>query len=672
MIFRKLYFFLFVSLLLTAGCVKEDFDVPPIDTLPELTPNATIAQLKGLHTLGRSATQVTEDWVIDAVVGADDESGNLFRQIAVQDETGGIVLRLNATDLYTLYPEGSTVFIRAKDLYVGDFNGLYQVNGSPEDPIEELLIPNFIVPSNEPAGEVEPTVLTISELQSDEVLNRYQGTVIQFDEVQFVAADTEVPYADAVQRNSLNRTLEDCSENEIIVRTSGFADFAADLTPSGNGSLSGLLTVFGSTRQITLRNPDYDVRLTGDRCGGGGGSGGDLISLAELRTAFEGGATAVPEERSVRGLVISDVDNGNTTGRNLVLQDDSGGIVIRFTGNHGFALGQEIEIAAGGLELSEFNGLLQINEVPNGNAVSQGAGTLPTPRMATVEEVLDNVEAWESTLVQLTGVTLNGGATYNGSVDVSDATGTIPMFTRGAATFSESPLPSGEVDLTGVVSDFNGPQLFIRNLDDVEGGMTGGGDPEPITAMELRDLFNGGTSSVPADRYIDAVVISDYQNGNTTGRNMVIQDATGGIVIRFSDEHAFELGTAVRIDVGSLELSEFNGLLQVNNVPNGNASSQGAGTLPTPRQATVQEIIDNKEAWESTLVLIESVTITGSATYDGGTTVSDATGSIAMFTRAQATFSGTALPSGAVDLTAIVSEFNDPQVLIRNLSDVVE
>ena len=672
MVFRKLYFALLSLLVLSAGCVKEDFDVPPIGTLPELTANATIEQLKSLYSLGRPATQVTEDWIIDAVVAGNDESGNLFRQIAVQDETGGIILRLNATDLYTLYPEGATVFIRAKDLYVGDFNGLYQVNGAPEDPIEELLIPRFIVPSNEPAGEVEATVLTIADLQSETTLNRYQGTLIQLNDVQFVGADTEVTYADAVQRFSLNRTLEDCNENEIIVRTSGFADFASDLTPAGNGTLTGILSIFGSTRQIILRNPDYDVRFTGERCGGGSGSGGDLISLAELRTAFAGGATSVPDARSVRGVVISDVDNGNTTGRNLVLQDGDGGIVIRFTGNHGFALGQELEIAVGGLELSEFNGLLQINEVPNGSAASQGAGTLPTPRVATVAQVLSNLEAWESTLVELQDVTFNGGATYNGSVDVSDGTGTIPMFTRGAATFSESPLPSGEVTLTAVVSDFNGAQVFMRNLNDVEGGMTGGGDPELITAMELRNLFNGGTGNVTPNRFIRAVVISDKDSGNITARNMVIQDGTGGIVIRFSAEHNFALGEAIEINVGSLELSEFNGLLQVNNVPNGNATSLGTGTLPEPRVATVQEIVDNQEAWESTLVTIESATITGSSTYNGSTTVSDATGSIDMFTRSQASFADTSVPAGSVDITAIVSEFNTAQINIRNLTDVVE
>ena len=63
-------------------------------------------------------------------------------------------------------------------------------------------------------------------------------------------------------------------------------------------------------------------------------------------------------------LVISDKDNGNITGRNLVLQDESGGIVVRFEDDHNFALNQEVEVLISGQELSEFNGLLQVNDVP--------------------------------------------------------------------------------------------------------------------------------------------------------------------------------------------------------------------------------------------------------------------------------------------------------------------
>ena len=199
------------------------------------------------------------------------------------------------------------------------------------------------------------------------------------------------------------------------------------------------------------------------------GSGGDPqeITAAELRALFEGGASAVPAARMLKAVVISDVGNGNLTGRNVVVQDASGGIVVRFAEDHSFALGEEIEINVSGMELSEFNGLLQVNNVPNANAVSFGPGTLPTPRVATISEVNDNLEEWESTLVEIIDVTFPEGGTYNGLKTLEDATGTIGMFTRGDATFSSSNVPTEEFTIIAIVSQFNDPQVVIRNLNDI-------------------------------------------------------------------------------------------------------------------------------------------------------------------------------------------------------------
>jgi hypothetical protein len=224
--------------------------------------------------------------------------------------------------------------------------------------------------------------------------------------------------------------------------------------------------------------------------------------------------------------------------------------------------------------------------------------------------------------------------------------------------------------MTAIVSQFNDHQLVIRNLEDV-GGETGtGGDPEQISLAELRTLFEGGATAVPANRFINAVVISDVDAGNTTGRNMVVQDETGGIVIRFADNHSFALGEEVEINVGGDELSEFEGLLQVNNVDNADAISMGNGTMPEPRDATIQEILDNSEAWESTLVRVMDVAYTEGGTFAGAKTLDDGTATIASFTRNQATFSGSNVPDGTFTLTAMVSDFNAPQLTLRNLNDI--
>jgi hypothetical protein len=49
------------------------------------------------------------------------------------------------------------------------------------------------------------------------------------------------------------------------------------------------------------------------------------------------------------------------------------------------------------------------------------------------------------------------------------------MFTRSQASFANTALPSGMVTITGIVSEFNAPQLIIRNTSDVTGGGSGGG-----------------------------------------------------------------------------------------------------------------------------------------------------------------------------------------------------
>ncbi|NRA52192.1 MAG: hypothetical protein HRU12_23940, partial [Phaeodactylibacter sp.] len=150
----------------------------------------------------------------------------------------------------------------------------------------------------------------------------------------------------------------------------------------------------------------------------------------------------------------------------------------------------------------------------------------------------------------------------------------------------------------------------------------------------------------------------------------VIQDETGGIVVRFSDNHSFSLGEEVQINVGGSELSEFEGLLQINNVDNSDATSMGNGTLPAPREATIQEVLDNAEAWESTLVRVMNISYTEGGTFSGAKTLDDGTAPIATFTRNQATFSGSNVPVGNFTLTAMVSDFNAPQLTLRNLNDI--
>ena len=317
--------------------------------------------------------------------------------------------------------------------------------------------------------------------------------------------------------------------------------------------------------------------------------------------------------------------------------------------------------------MSEFNGLLQVSGLDPAASDFVGHPGDVSPRVATVSEVLANAQSWESTLIKINDVTLSGGTTYNGSITVTDPTGAMIMFTRSAATFSGTTLPTGTVSLTAIVSDFNAPQLIIRNTGDVSGG--GGSSCTENTAACFRERFHDGITTISSGT-LKGVVISDRTTESVHGLSVYVQDATGGIVVRLTGDHTFALGDEVSFNLAGGTVSEFNGLLQINGIDPADGTVQSHPGDVTPRIATITEVLTNAEAWESTLVRINNVTLSGASTFSGEVTVTDATGTITMFTRALATFSGQTLPSGTVDVIAIVSQFNETQLIVRSPADV--
>lgn len=668
--FKSYIQFLFVTLVVTtfSACVDLEFDEPPVGDLTELTANMTIAEAKALYT-GSDDVAFPEGTVLKGQVMADDASGNFYKQIIVQDETGGLAVRMNATGLAGDFPAGSWVGINCDGLYMSEYNGFPQINGAPGEAIESTLISEHVFLTQ--AGDaITATPMSVADLQNTSAANYKAAvaTLIELTDVQFAQVDAGATYADAENSFSLNRTLEDCDENTMVVRTSGYCDFAADLTPEGKGTLVAILSVFGDTPQLTIRDLT-DVDMEGPRCTVGSGSE-QLMSIADVRAGFDGGNPVLPAERKIRGIVISDRANGNIHGLNMVVQDGNAGIVVRFDGDHNFNMGDEVEVIVSELEITEFNGLMQISGVSTAAAVKLGDGTLPTPQVLTTAQIAADSETYESTLVRINGVTLQAG-TFGGGNTITDAAGTFPMYTSNSASFAGATVPSGTLDIIGIASQFNDAQLNIRNLDDVIGGSTGGGgDAELMDISALRTIFADGGSNVPADRKISGVVISDYANGNIHGQNLVIQDGTAGIVVRFDAPHTFALGEEIEVIISNLELSEYNGLLQVNNVPVANVDAMGMGTMPTPTTLTIADFLANSEDYESTLVKFVGLTCPDGGTYAGPKTLTDGTNDLPMYTRNDASFSGDNMPTGTFTITGIASQFMDAQINIRNTSDV--
>jgi len=670
-------------ILLLTACVKEDFDEPPAEgTDPDVEVNATIADIKAFYQPG-NYVQIDEDLIFSAIVVADDRSGNFFRNLVLQDETGGIQMRFNFTDLHNNYPIGRRLFIRARDLYISDFNGTLQLGGGVErdaagnitgmDGIPLPLADKFIL-----RGKWDQDY-DINTQRVDQLTEEDINTVIRLENVQFRTGDLGETFAiNTIDdegneiRQTINRDLTSCDgDAPIVVRTSGFADFATTQLPEGSGEVVGVYTVFGDVKQLMIREIE-DVRLDEDRCDA------TITSISSIRGQFTGSPTSVSGNSVIQGVVTSDKDNLNTAGRNLFIQDESGGIMVRFTGDHNFSMGAELQIDVSGQELSQFQGLLQINNVDLLAAEVLSEDNEIEPSVLTISELQANFNDYEATLVRIHDVSI----TKDGDIQdfaftttLDDGTATIDHFTRPQATFANQSIPSGEVSLTGIVSvggTQEARQVSIRNLDDIEGEVA----DQVVTISSIRDQFTGSPTSIESNSIIEGVVISDIDNLNTAERNMFIQDESGGIMVRFSSDHDFPMGAMLRIDVSGQELSQFQGLLQINNVNLVAAEILSEGNEVDPTVLTISELQANFSAYEATLVRIHDVSITKDGNQQDfafTTTLNDGTATIDHFTRPQATFANQSIPTDEVSLTGIVSvggAQENRQVSIRNLDDI--
>ncbi|MDP4282573.1 MAG: DUF5689 domain-containing protein [Bacteroidota bacterium] len=266
--------FLFTAgIVLFSGCVKQKFDVPPIN-IPSVSfkSNFTIASLKAMYNPAQAMLKINGDTIIKGIVTANDESGNIYKKIYIQDSTGGLEVELNRSNLSTEYKVGQFVYIKCKGLYLGDYNGITEL-GYPDTTgikigrIPDALIDLHLFRDSLPGKSPEPITLNLTSKSN---LDKYLCMLVRFDKVRF--PDKGNPFFAGGTSSATNRDVADSNGNVIkvngnnfVVRTSSYANFAADLLPAGKGSIVGILGVFNGQYQLFLRdrNDVFDFDTTG-------------------------------------------------------------------------------------------------------------------------------------------------------------------------------------------------------------------------------------------------------------------------------------------------------------------------------------------------------------------------------------------------------------------------
>lgn len=278
-IFKLITAVILIASIGSFSACKKSFDNPPGASDPAIIANTTIQALKAMHVTPGAYDVISTDIIISGVVVADDKSGNFYKQLYIQDSTGGLQILLNANSLYGTYPVGRRVFIRCNGLTISDYNRTMQlgvkalVAGVPSmEGIPSNLITKYVIGGslNNP---VVPIVVTMAQLGTT-MQNRYIGSLIQLEDYEFIPSNLNKTYADtSVYKSTTNDTIRNCSPNSnLIVRTSAYSNFAGQRVAQGNGSIVAIYTVFGSatstnpTRQLIIRDTT-DVKFYNPRCG---------------------------------------------------------------------------------------------------------------------------------------------------------------------------------------------------------------------------------------------------------------------------------------------------------------------------------------------------------------------------------------------------------------------
>lgn len=228
------------------SCIDDEFDTPPIVELPEGSV-VTIQKLKELCPPGNTY-KINGDSSLYAVVTMDEMSGNIYRNIFVQDNSSAANLRFGSTS--GLY-EGDSIRLYLKGAVLSWYNNLFQIDSLHAD---------YNVVKQATERFVEPEVATISQINLDK--DYFQSRLVKIEDVQIRASDTASIWAPYQQYGEIY--IEDTEGNEMMIRTSGYAKFASENVPNGFGSIIAIVGLYRETVQLSIRRTS-EVKLDGER-----------------------------------------------------------------------------------------------------------------------------------------------------------------------------------------------------------------------------------------------------------------------------------------------------------------------------------------------------------------------------------------------------------------------
>lgn len=285
-------FFVLSSLLFSVALTacQGDWDEPSLTMSPYGNNSITedgiisIADLKAQYSSVVFAStdtyaEIDKDIKIKGYVVGNDLGSNLYKQIVIQDATGGIVISVNQSGMHGFLAEGQEVIIDLKGLCIGGYRKQPQI-GMPyySDKYgvqlgrmyKELFQQHFKC-----VGQPNPNAVVPAEFNINWDKDANCGKLVKLTDISFArvdglgtfAPDSSIDKTVSIVGGCVNRVLNEYKESQLVVRTSTYAKFAAKKLPFNEvdkiplkGTIIGIATRYNNVWQILIRK-ESDIQF---------------------------------------------------------------------------------------------------------------------------------------------------------------------------------------------------------------------------------------------------------------------------------------------------------------------------------------------------------------------------------------------------------------------------
>lgn len=283
------------------ACMDKDYDEPDFskgapygNNNIEATNVVTIRQLKEMYSTvmttdfrdGDSYTEVTTDLQIRGFVTANDVSGNIYNEVAIQDETGAILIEIQQGGLYGYLPVGAEIIVELNGLCVGNYRMQPQIgmpskvsqgNNAGKDQLGKISRKqwqeHFRITGNSQIIEPEvfasgKTKTTWKALEDGGKLGIVENVTFSKGSYYNGTTTVSLPFDEAAQfanpelNNSISWYFVE-QPTTVMLYNSNYSDFASALLPHRTVSVTGIIKRYNDSWEIVMRDIN-DITIAGN------------------------------------------------------------------------------------------------------------------------------------------------------------------------------------------------------------------------------------------------------------------------------------------------------------------------------------------------------------------------------------------------------------------------